>query len=115
MVGGNLCVTGCFAAKPYVAFCFVVGAASTAIVPGLISRNYISLAARTAGTLYSLTNPVHPSGQNYIVVVQPRAGSAATPHFTCTANVTSSTNFLVWCRNASDAIVGGEFDAYTIP
>ncbi len=114
-VNGNLTVNGWLAANPYVAFYFVGGAISTSVAPGLISRGSIVLAARSAGALYSFTIPAHPSGQNYVVIVQPRTGSTGTAYFTCTANVASSTNFLVWCRNASNTIVDGEFYVYTIP
>ncbi len=114
-VSGNLTVDGWFGVKPYVAFYFAGGAVSTTVSPGFIPRSYVMLTNRTSGTLYNFSFPTHPNGQNYMVVVQPRTGSTTSAYFTCTANVISATNFLVWCRNASNTIVDGEFYAYTVP
>ena len=101
--------------KPYIAFYFTSGAISSTIEPGYVSRSSISLTARTTGTLYNFTFPAHPNGSNYFIIVQARTGSTTTSYFTCTSNVLSSTSFNIWCRNASNTIVDGEFYAYTVP
>ena len=70
-------------------------------------------AGRTSGQVYTVTfAPAHPRGTNYMVMATPNSSAN---FYICTTAVNSSTSFSVWCRNASNTIVDGDFFVCTIP
>ena len=118
-VGGNLTVSGFYPIKPYVA-CFVgSGAISTSNAPGFLSPSSVTLTHATGGLYSFVFTPAHPNGNNYMVFATPRTSSTTTAFFTCTVKVetpaTAGTQFTVWCRNAANTIVDGDFFVYTLP
>jgi len=69
-----------------------------------------TLAARTTGTAYVFTLPTaHPLGADYTLTVTP------TTFIVCSAVVTSSTQFSVFCRNTSGTLIDGDFYVQTVP
>ena len=121
---GNLDVSGTLTTggvsvqtKPYVAFRFAGGNILTGNNNGQIATANMSLqAGRVSGQICTVTfSPAHPNGTNYMVMATANTGSTGTSFYVCTTKVESSTSFSVWCRNASNTIVDGDFYVMTVP
>ena len=121
---GNLDVTGTLTAggvsvqnKPYVA----VRVAANVILSGnnngqIATANMSLQAGRASGQIYTFTfSPAHPDGTNYMVMATANTGATSSSFYVCTTKVESSTSFSVWCRNASNTIVDGDFFVMTVP
>ena len=119
-IGGNLSVDGFYPIKPYIAL-YVLGSGSISLSNsfGFMSPTSITLTHATGGLYSFVFNPPHPNGNNYLIFATPRTTSTTTPLYTCTVKVevdsTAGTKFTVWCRNASNTIVDGDFMVHTLP
>ena len=114
LADGNLTVAGTLFYKPYVAFKLLANAIaqSTGQVP---TASITTTRPNGLNGVYQFTFPVHPSGGEYQVIVQPITGSTGAAYYITTVNAVSSTVFNVWCRTAANAIMDGNFFAYTVP
>jgi hypothetical protein len=117
-VVGNLTVSGFYPIKPYAALYVVGNAISTSTAVGFLAPSAFTM-TRTGGNYgFTFATP-HPNGNNFQIFATPRTAGGTTPFFTCTAKVetdtTAGTKFSVWCRNASNAIIDGDFWVHTIP
>ena len=108
----NLTVYGHLSYKPYVAFRLFANA--IAQNTGQVATANISISHAT-NALYTFTFPAHPSGTEYLVMVQSYTVGTSSAFFTCTASHSFSTAFSVWCRTAANAITDGNFYVYTVP
>ena len=118
-VGGNLTVSGFYPVKPYVSLYVSSNAISTANACGYLAPSSFTL-THTTGGVYTFTfTPAHPNGNNFQIFVTPRTTSVSTIFYVCTAKVetdsTAGTKFSVWCRNASNTIVDGDFSFTPCP
>ena len=114
LADGNLTVAGTLFYKPYVAFKLSANAItqSTGQVP---TASITTTRPNGLNGVYQFIFPAHPSGVEYLVIVQPITGSTGAAYYTNTVNAVSSTVFNVWCRTAANAIMDGNFFAYTVP
>ena len=95
---------------PHAAFRVASNAISGTVNVGQVTP---TLAGRTTGTAYVFTLPTaHPLGANYMLTVT--ANSSST-FIVCSAVVTSSTQFSVYCRNATGTLIVGDFYVQTVP
>ena len=119
IVNNNLTVSGFYPIKPWVALYVASNAIQTATAVGHVAPSNFTLTHATNG-LYSFTfTPAHPNGNNFQIFVTSRTSGTATAFCVCTAKVetdsTAGTKFTVWCRNASNAIIDGDFWVHTVP
>ena len=117
-VVGNLTVSGFYPIKPYAALYVVGNAIATSTAVGFLAPSAFTM-TRTGGNYgFTFATP-HPNGNNFQIFATPRTAGGTTPFFTCTAKVetdtTAGTKFSVWCRNASNAIIDGDFWVHTVP
>ena len=117
-VYGNLTVSGFYPIKPWVAFYVQGSAISTSTNVGFLPPSSFTMTRPSNAYTFTFTN-AHPNGNNYQICVTPRTTSTTTAFFVCTAKVetdsTAGTKFSVWCRNASNAIIDGDFWVHTVP
>ena len=84
-IGGTLTVTGAltttafYNAKFYCALLVTNNLMSATVFPGF-AQSGVTLNKSATGT-YTITMPTHPRGTQYMVMVQARASSGATPFF----------------------------------
>jgi hypothetical protein len=104
--------TSLYALKPYIGLRVVSGVVTANV--GQVPTANITITQ--AGTnAYNVTfTPAHPLGADFLVFVQARTTSTANAFFACTATQTS-TILTVWCRDAANAIISGNFFVYTVP
>ena len=80
-------------------------------------NGFVSTSVTKTGTPYIFTMATaHPNGTQYCVMVTPRTGASGGQTFVIpTSNVTGSTTFNVWLRDAAFAGITGEFYWCTVP
>jgi hypothetical protein len=118
-ITGALTTTAFYAHKPYVALYVQANVIQTSTNVGFLAPSAFTMTHATNG-LYSITfTPPHPNGNFYQIFATPRTSGSGQPFFVCTAKVevdsTAGTKFTVWCRNASNAIIDGDFYVHTVP
>ena len=114
----SLTVTGFNPVKPWVALYVAGNAISTSTNVGFLAPSAFTM-TRTGGNYgFTFANP-HPNGNNFQIFATPRTQGGSTNFFVCTAKVetdtTAGTKFSVWCRNASNSIIDGDFWVHTVP
>jgi hypothetical protein len=117
-VYGTLSTTSFFPIKPYAALYVQGNAISTSTNVGFLAPSAFTMTRPSNAYQFTFTN-AHPNLNNYQIFVTPRTSSTNTAFFVCTAKVevdsTAGTKFSVWCRNASNAIIDGDFWVHTVP
>ena len=96
--------------RPHVAQRVVGGLVSATVIYGQTAATVQT--GRTSGQVYTLTmSTAHPKGIDYMVMVTPNN----TSFVVCTAHVSSSTVFSIYCRSASGSMIDSDFYVQTIP
>ena len=117
-VAANLTVTGFYPVKPWIALYVQGNAISTAINVGFLAPSAFTMTRPSSAYTFTFTTP-HPNGNNFQIFATARTNGGASAFFVCTVKVetdsTAGTKFTVWCRNAANAIVDGDFYVHTIP
>ncbi len=107
----SLTTTGFSPAKNYVGAFVLSNVLRTTVKPGFITR---TLTRPSAGQ-YGFTMTAHPSGVNYMVMVQQRTASAATAAAIYGVIVNSSTSFIVFSKTSANVLVDFDFYVHTVP
>ena len=98
-------------AKNYVGAYVLSIVLSTTVKPGFITPTL----TRSSVGQYVFTMTAHPSGVNYMVMVQQRTALAATAAAMYGVIVNSSTSFTVFSKTTANVLVDSDFYVHTVP
>ena len=108
----SLTTTGFSPAKNYVGAFVLSNVLSTTVKPGFITP----ILTRPSVGQYVFTMTAHPSGVNYMVMVQQRTALAATAAAMYGVIVNSSTSFTVlFSKTTANVLVDSDFYVRTVP
>ena len=107
----SLTTTNSSPAKIYVGAYVFINVLSTTVKPGFIT----STLTRPSVGQYVFTMTAHPSGVNYMVMVQQRTALAATAAAMYGVIVNSSTSFTVFSKTTANVLVDFDFYVHTGP
>ncbi len=97
--------------KNYVGAYVLSNVLSTTVKPGFITPTL----TRSSVGQYVFTMTAHPSGVNYMVMVQQRTALAATAAAMYGVTVDSSTSLRVFSKTPANALFDSDFYVITVP
>ena len=117
-IGGTLSVTNFLPSKPWVGF-LCTTTSGVASIPYHVGFKTTGISiSHSAGGVYSITIPAHPSGASYLTIVSPYTTTTnnPTPIAWPTSYALSSTVCYVFCRTGINTTLSdGNFFFYTVP